>query len=80
MPFLMLLCFLQVLEAAANVFVGLVGLVLTQGGPSPNIPYGGFAVSQIVDSSQGHRDVHFQSCYQLTLKGAPSRKFTSFQT
>ena len=32
-------------EAAVNVFVGLVGLVLTQGGPSPNIPYKAFAVS-----------------------------------
>jgi len=37
--------FVQAMEALANVVVGLVGLVVTQGGPSPGIPYKGFAVS-----------------------------------
>merc|ERR1719399_1657783 len=37
--------FLQVLEAAANVLVGLAGLILTQGGPSPSIPYKSFFVN-----------------------------------
>ena len=37
--------FLQVLEAAANVLVGLAGLILTQGGPSPSIPYKSFLLT-----------------------------------
>ena len=37
--------FLQVLEAAANVLVGLAGLILTQGGPSPQIPYKSFLLT-----------------------------------
>ena len=37
--------FLQVLEAAANVLVGLAGLILTQGGPSPAIPYKSFLLT-----------------------------------
>jgi UDP-galactose transporter B1 len=37
--------FLQVLEASANVLVGLAGLVLTQGGPSPQIPYKSFLLT-----------------------------------
>ena len=37
--------FLQVLDAAANVLVGLAGLILTQGGPSPSIPYKSFLLT-----------------------------------
>ena len=37
--------FVQAVEALANVLVGLVGLVVSQGGPSPDIPYKKFAVS-----------------------------------
>ena len=37
--------FIQVLEASANVAVGLAGLVLSQGGPSPGIPLASFFVT-----------------------------------
>merc|ERR1711935_477525 len=37
--------FIQVCEAGANVAVGLAGLILTQGGPSPGIPFKGFAIT-----------------------------------
>merc|ERR1711865_223209 len=37
--------FLQVMEAGANVAVGLLGLIVTQGGPSPGIPIRGFAIT-----------------------------------
>jgi len=37
--------FVQVMEASANVVVGLMGLVFSQGGPSAGIPYGSFAVT-----------------------------------
>merc|ERR1711865_604276 len=37
--------FLQVMEAGANVAVGLLGLIVTQGGPSPGIPFKGFAIT-----------------------------------
>jgi len=37
--------FLQVLEAAANVVVGLAGLMVAQGGPSPHIPYKSFLLT-----------------------------------
>lgn len=37
--------FIQVLEAAANVVVGLVGLIFLQGGPSSGIPYQSFAIT-----------------------------------
>ena len=37
--------FLQSVEAFANVLVGFLGLMLLQGGPSPSIPFRGFAVS-----------------------------------
>lgn len=37
--------FIQVCEAGANVAVGLMGLMITQGGPSPGIPFRGFAIT-----------------------------------
>jgi len=37
--------FIQVCEAGANVAVGLMGLMITQGGPSPGIPLKGFAIT-----------------------------------
>ena len=37
--------FLSVLEALANVIVGFVGMLLTQGKPSPNIPIRGFLLT-----------------------------------
>jgi len=37
--------FVQVLEAGANVAVGLVGVLMNQGGPSKEIPYGAFGAT-----------------------------------
>jgi len=37
--------FVAVMEAGANVAVGLIGLIVTQGGPSPGIPFKGFAIT-----------------------------------
>jgi UDP-galactose transporter B1 len=37
--------FVQVMEAGANVAVGVAGLFLSQGGPSAGIPLGSFAVT-----------------------------------
>jgi len=37
--------FVQVIEAAANVFVGLVSIIAVQGGPSKGIPFKGFMIT-----------------------------------
>jgi len=37
--------FVQTMEAAANVIVGIIGIIATQGGPSKNIPYMGFIMT-----------------------------------
>eukprot|EP00616_Rhizochromulina_sp_CCMP1243_P018609 CAMPEP_0118976478 /NCGR_PEP_ID=MMETSP1173-20130426/18951_1 /TAXON_ID=1034831 /ORGANISM="Rhizochromulina marina cf, Strain CCMP1243" /LENGTH=337 /DNA_ID=CAMNT_0006926519 /DNA_START=11 /DNA_END=1024 /DNA_ORIENTATION=+ len=37
--------FLQTVEAFMNVVVGLLGMIVLQGGPSKNIPYSGFAIT-----------------------------------
>ena len=57
--------FLQVLEAAANVLVGLAGLILTQGGPSPAIPYKSFLLT-------GSTQVLAKAMTQKAQMGCPS--------
>lgn len=56
--------FLQTAEALANVVVGLIGMFLVQGGPSPGIPYGSFAAT---GTTQVHKWSLSLFCFHVSL-------------
>ena len=49
---------LQFVEAFANVCVGFIGLMVLNGGPSPSIPWSGFAFSGAAQVCLAHSADH----------------------